>query len=300
MKFTNYIFSLPERVVRSASALAGGLVREIGDATLPAPVRRTRLYRTMVEATLRFLIEQVGQVDGAYPGEERMAENFLARRTVGNGIELAGVLAFRASPVWVLAALADVSGAGRHLIREISETLKQEGLLDPQRKFETVDEMLDGLERSAGKLAETINTPPLDVNELRRDWEEIRAQAPKIPRPALPSIGMLESAWRDLQEEAAAQKRTVFEMSSLMALSAVAGVPDRVRWFSRTAVRAAGRCGELVAQPLLEHYRTTLSEIHSVGFVAYWLREFRPYLLAAASQFSPSRQSLTEKWLNRT
>jgi len=51
-----YLLSLPERVLRSASALAGGLAHEIGGVTLPAAVRRTSLYRNMVEATLRFLI----------------------------------------------------------------------------------------------------------------------------------------------------------------------------------------------------------------------------------------------------
>jgi hypothetical protein len=296
---TPYLLSLPERVLRSASALAGGLVRELGDVSLPGAVRRTRLYKTMVETTLRFLIEQVGQVEGAFAGEGQLAENFIARRTAGNGIELVGILAFHASPVWVMAALADLSGAGRHLIREISETLKKEGLLEPETSFETMDELLDGLEKSAGRLAETINTPPLDVRQLRAEWDEIRREAPKIPAMSLPSVAILENTWRDLKSEAAAQGRTVFELSSLLAISAISGVPSRLRWFSRTAVRSASRAGELVAGTLLEHYRTTLAEIHKKGFLAYWRQEFRPYLLAAARNFSPGRISFTEKWLHR-
>jgi hypothetical protein len=31
--------------------------------------------------------------------------------------------------------------------------------------------------------------------------------------------------------------------------------------------------------------------------VAYWVREYRPYLKAAASQFSPRRVTLTERML---
>ena len=134
-----YLLSLPERVLRSASALAAGLVREIGNVTLPKAVRRTRLYQTMVETTLRFLIEQVGQVEGCYPAEGKLAENFLLQRTVGDGIDLAGLAAFHASPVWVLAALADISGAGRQLIDEIMSSLKDEALLDRNTNFESVD-----------------------------------------------------------------------------------------------------------------------------------------------------------------
>src|ERR1044071_4508889 len=141
----NFLLSLPERGLRSATALAGGLLREVGDVAIPKTIRRSQLYQNLVEATLRFLIEQVGQVKDVYPGE-KLSEDFLVRRAAGNGIELIGILTFRASPVWVLAALADASGAGRFLVREITASLKADGRLDKGAEFDTVDGMLDGLE----------------------------------------------------------------------------------------------------------------------------------------------------------
>jgi len=48
----------------NGAALAGGLIRQLGDVTLPAAVRRTKTYQTMVDIALRFMIEQVGQVEG--------------------------------------------------------------------------------------------------------------------------------------------------------------------------------------------------------------------------------------------
>ena len=69
-RLTRYLLSLPERVLRSASALAGGLLHEIGRSALPDGVRKSRLYVNVVELTLRFLIEQVGQVEGVFPSEE--------------------------------------------------------------------------------------------------------------------------------------------------------------------------------------------------------------------------------------
>ena len=92
----------------------------------------------MVGQTLRFLIEEVGEVEGTYPTEGALSEKFALRRAAGNGIELLGILAFRASPVWVMAALADASGAGRNLVREIADSLKQEGLLDPDTEREFI------------------------------------------------------------------------------------------------------------------------------------------------------------------
>src|SRR5260370_14052162 len=95
---SQYLLSLPERVVRSASALAAGLVRQIGDVTLPKRIRSTRLYQTMVESTLRFLIEQVGQVEVSYPALVKLAENFLLKHTLGDSIVYAVFVGFLASP----------------------------------------------------------------------------------------------------------------------------------------------------------------------------------------------------------
>src|SRR5262249_15976671 len=154
-RITPFLLSIPERALRSVTALAAGLLREIGEVTIPKTVRRGQLYQNLVDATLRFLIEEVGGVEGIYPTEEKVAEDFVLRRAAGNGIELIGILAFRASPVWVLAALADASGSGRYLIQEISSALKQEGLLDSETDFTTVDQMLDGLAAFTGRLATT-------------------------------------------------------------------------------------------------------------------------------------------------
>ena len=293
----DYIVSLPERVVRSATALAGGLLRELGQVAVPTAVRRTRLYQSLVDSTLRFLVEQVGQVEGVYPAEGRLVEDFVVRRTAGNGLELIGVLTFRASPVWVLAALADLTGAGRRVVLEIAEALKQEGLLEPDSRFETVDQLLDGLERSAGRVAEAINTPPLKVEELRKEWEALRAEVGSIPRPQMPSPEVVTGLWDKLKEQAAVQGRTVFEVSALMALSAVSSIPESARWLARCAHVAARRTGELFAGALLGHYARALQEIRSEGFMPYWSRQFKPYLRAAAEQFSPRRTSLTQRWL---
>ena len=220
-----YVISLPERVVRSAAALAGGLIREIGDVSVASAVRRTKTYQMMVDIALRFMIEQVGEVKGVYPSGGELANDFLLRRTAGHGIELAGLLAFRASPVWIMAALADVSGAGRHIVQEIADALKQEGLLAGDARFENVDQLLEGLEQTASQVADLCNAPPLDVAGLRREWSAFREAVAKIPPRNLPSVGFLGEHWEELKAEAAAQNRPVFELSSMMAVSAIARVP---------------------------------------------------------------------------
>jgi hypothetical protein len=294
-----YALSLPERVVRSLVALSGGLLREIGNVALPASVRRTTLYRTMVEVALRFMIQEVGQVDGIYPSEGRLAENFLIQRTASHGIELLGILAFQASPIWVLAALADATGGGRKLIVEISAALKEEGLLEGDGHFETMEQVLDGLETSSEHLATTLNLPPVDIPGLRREWSKLKAGLAKIPPRNIPALPRVEKVWEDLRESAKQQGRSVFVVSSLLAMSTVAHVPANIWWLSRAAVTAARRTGKVFGEAILDHYSEVLAEIGRTGFLAYWKREFRPYLRGAAEQFAPGRESLTERWLSR-
>lgn len=294
-----YVLSLPERTLRSVSALAGGLFRETAAVVLPVGLRRGRLYRNLVDVTLQFLIEKVGQVDSAAaPSGQELAENFLARRAAGNGIELMGLLTFRASPVWVLAALADLCGFGRQLIPEIADELKKAGLLDQGQSFATMEQLLGGLERSAAQLAETVNVPPLDVAQLRAEWSKLVAEVKQLPAPQLPSRASVRRVWSELRAEATAQERSVFVLSSLLAISAVGELPQRALVLSRSAGIALRHGGMVVADSLLAHYRDALKEIRSTGAVNYAMRQLAPYGRAALAAFHPGRKTLTGELLD--
>jgi hypothetical protein len=295
----SYLLSLPERLLRSGLGLGAGVAREIGEVVLPDGVRRTRLYQNLVDTTLRFLTEQVGGVEGSSSREEPLPDDFLKRRAAGNVIETLGIVAFRASPVWVLAALADVCGMGRQLIPEIAAALKEQNLLDKETQFSSVDQILDGLEQTSSRLAGTINTPPLDVATLRQEWQALREEARCLAPVALPSRETVANVWTQLQSEAARQNRSIFETSSMMAVSAVKALPEGARWLSASALVGTSRTGQIVAAALLDHYRTTLDDIRQVGYATFAARQLGPYVRAAVGQFSPERVTLTERFLER-
>lgn len=257
-RVAHYVLSLPERALRAASAVAGGLLREATELTLPEGFRRTRLYSNLVEGTLRFLIEQVGEVRDAYPAEGSLSGDFAVRRAAGNGIEWFGILAFRASPVWVMAALADLSGAGRELMGRIAASLQEEGLLPAGESFHSMEAILEGLERTSAHLAGAINSPPLDVAGLRQEWETVRRNASTIP---LPSPDAIREGWSAIEAEAARQQRSVFAVSSLMAMTTVRSVPARLWMLSKAAQWGAVHAGGMLAGEVLGHYRTQVREM---------------------------------------
>ena len=290
-----YLLSLPERVVRSALGLSAGVVREAGELLLPAGMRRSHLYHSLVDVTLRFVIEEVGGAKGTYPPEQAPVDDFLLRRGAGNAIELLGIVAFRVSPVWVLAALADLSGLGRRLIPEISEELEKEGLIEPGSRYESMDQLLDGMEKMSSRLAETVNTPPLDTAALRREWSAIRSHARALKVIKLPPARRISQQWQQLRHEATRQRRSVFEISSVMALSAMRSLPDKARWLSASAHVGAVYAGSQFSEAILAHYNETLSELREVGYLAYAKRQMAPYLRACVEQFSQRRGTLTQR-----
>jgi len=294
-----FLLSLPERVVRAAAGMAAGLAREIGNIVLPRPVRKTLLYRLMVENTLQFLIEEVGEVEGVYDSNQPLVERFAVRRAASHGIEAAGIFAFHASPVWVLAALADLSGAGQALITEISDALRADGLLAEQdHPFETVDQLLDGLEKSAGHLAQTVNMPPLNIAEIRAEWQKLRTQLPTAS--ALPGVDTLQRNWNELVLAAKQEQVSVFRLSSLLAISAIRKLPANMLWLSRASRSAGRRTGEVVVETVLDSYVDSLREIQRTGHLKFWIQEFAPYIRATTRQFSRGHISLTEKLLGRS
>lgn len=279
--------------------MSGGLLREIGAVVLPARIRRTSLYRTMVEVALRFLIQEVGQVPDIYPSEGRLAQDFLLKRGASHGIELLGLLTMHVSPIWILAALADASGAGHTLIQQIAQALKEENLLDRNSQFTTVDQLLDGLEKTSAHLADTLNVPPLDMPGLRREWTQLKEELPRIPHDRLPTPANLERIWAELLESAAEQQRSVFAVCSLVALSTLKELPASLVWLSRAARAGAKRTGEVIGGALLAHYKQAIDEMARAGFLEYWRGQFRPYLRAAAEQFAFAKESSTERLLRK-
>jgi hypothetical protein len=273
-KLGPYLLSLPERTLRSLSALSAGLLRETSEVVLPLAFRRTRIYHSMVEQFLRFLIEQVGQVEGAYGEGEKLPGDFLVRRTAGNGIEMVSLAVFHASPVWVLAGLADLSGAGGKVLREIALALEAEGWLTGGSSVRSMGQLLEALERGSGHLAETVNTPPLNLEALRAEWEKLQASMAQPPDAAL-----VEQEWGQLQATAQKIDRSLLEVSTAIALS---------------TLRSAQK---LVAGPWLDHYRERLREMETLGFAAFVQREMAPYWRAAAGSFSRRKRSSTEALL---
>ena len=275
----SFVLSLPERAVRSAAALLGGFVHETFMLALPRVVRRSRLYEATAKNLLRVTIELVGGVEARIPTETEFEPDpgrLAVRKGVGNAVELGSIAAFGFSPLWILAAAADVTHGSRVYLDAYVAELVRAGALPTGSSPGSAADLLRALERVSGTTARLVDIPPLELRALRQSLADIRRDAASLPGPddlARVYAGLLEAARR--------------ERTSLLEVSVGIGLA-----FFNSA-RHVGR------QHLLDPYRDDLRPVRNEGLGAYARRVSRPYAEAVARQFDTAQPSLTERGLGR-
>lgn len=291
-KLLAYALSLPERLSRIFVGSAAGMVKGVSDFLLPAAVRQTKLYQVLLKKNLRYLIKEVGAVPDVFPKEPSQPARYLARKFVGNFVELAGILSMRASPVWILALVSDISGGTKVFLKELADELRREGLLGSEAQVETVDQLLDGLQSFAGEVADRIDTPPLSVEELRETLEYLRqdAQRLKLKNPVKPED--ISAMLQQMKEIARRENRSLFEISTAMAINAM----NHLERSGRTAVTGLRVGKALLDRTIFQYYSSALRDLTKWGYYRYLGRASKPYLKAIVRNLSWNNVTWTERY----
>jgi aconitate hydratase len=277
---TRFLVSLPERLLRAAAAATGGTIHETAELVLPRLIRRSRLYEATAKNLLRITVELVGGVERPH---DEVADEFepspkklAVRKGAGNAVELGSIFAFGFSPLWLLAAAADVTHGTRVYLDVLVDELKDAGVIARDARLTSVDELLAALEGASGTTARLIDIPPLEVEALKQSLGDLRADASGLPSPE-----ELSAVYSALVHEADREKQSLLEVSVGMGLA----------FFN--AARKVGR------QHVLDPYTEDLKPVRDEGFASYALRVGRPYARAVVEHFDPRRASLTERGLDR-
>ena len=274
-----FLLSLPERAVRAVAASVGGTLHETFQLALPRVVRRSRLYEATAKNLLRVTIELVGGVPPQAPVEDEHEPNpgrLAVRKGAGNVVELGSIAAFGFSPLWILAAAADVTRGSRTYLDAFVDELVAKGVLPESTRPGSVDELLGALEGVSGTSARLVDIPPLEVAALRQSLAEIRRDAASLPSPA-----ELARVFDGLRETARRERTSLLDVSVGIGLA-----------FFNSA-RKVGR------QHLLDPYAEDLRPVRDEGFGAYARRVSRLYAEAVARHFDAGQATLTERGLER-
>ncbi len=271
-----YLFSLPERILRALAALLGGFLYELTEVALPTWVRKSQLYQTIVARLLRITMELIGDVQGVLPEESMDVVELATRKTAGNVIEVASFLAVGWSPLWLLAAAADLTGGTQTYLVELVSELHRQNLLPEDSKFASVDELLTALENTSGTMADLVDIPPLNVEDMRKSWHRLKENASELP-----SSNRLARLYSELEQVARQEGQTIGSVSGIIATS---------------TMRAGLQMGNTY---IFDYYRRAILNIQEEGLAVYTTRVIQPYLMAAVTHFDPRRDTGTEKIISR-
>jgi hypothetical protein len=282
-KVVRYTVSLPERGVRAIFAGVGGATQETAALVLPRFVRRSRIYEVTAKNALRIAIELVGGVE---PGaakdvepEAPSAGRVAVKKGVGNVVEFGSIAAFGFSPLWLLAAASDILNGSRVYLRTLEDELANAGYLQPDVHFGSVDQLLGALQGATGTTAGAIDTPPIEIAELRKSITELASDAKSLPKP-----GEMAALFNGLVRTARAENRPLLEVSAGVGMAFL------------TSAKNVSR--DHVVAP----YREDWQPLRREGFGAYASRISGPYKNAITGHLDPDRVTLTEKasdWVSR-
>lgn len=277
-----YILTLPERLVRSLFAAAGGATQETAALLLPRFVRRSRFYEATARNALRIAVELVGGVETTSPDTEPDAPSagrVAVKKGVGNVVEFGSVAAFGFSPLWLLAAASDILNGSRVYLRTLERELAEAGYLQPGIEFSSVDQLLGALQGATGTTARAIDLPPIEVAELRKSIADLASDAKSLPKPS-----ELAALFNGLVRIARAEDRPLLQVSAGVGLAFL------------TSAKTISR--DHVVVP----YREDWQPLRSEGFGAYAARIAGPYRKAISGHLDPAKDTWTERagrWLRR-
>lgn len=288
--FLVYSLSIPERALRSVSSVAGGTLRESAALLVPEAFRSSKTYSIFVTQMLDFLAEDVGGVERAGPAETPKVENFVARKAVGNFVELAGLATLHLSPMTVLAIVSDVAYGSQAYLRELAAELKQRGVIDKDSTIEKADDFLAAVSAASGTTASAFDTPPLSVEGLKQTIDEAREAVAKIdPRQLLPE-SEIRQLWNDMHEIASANGVDPLAISSAMTLYSL----DKLGMVGQGALSTVSAAGTLFQRNILQHYASALGDIRAKGIYGSLAASSKPYVAAVWRNFAGDRPTLTE------
>jgi hypothetical protein len=290
----DYLFSLPERLLRSAAAVVGGTSLLVTETLFPEVVKDSTTYRVIVGNLQRFMIDQVAQVEYfSATQEERVIDGYIGRKLAGNVLEMAGLMTMRFSPVWVFALAGDAAAGSKVFLDRLSTNLKQHGVIDAESDPEDVVSLLDAIQKASSSSVTAMDTPPLSSQQLGELAGELTDGYGRMFSKSQALLSRFNALQRRMEKTAGDEGLSVEEVSGVMAID----VASLGRTSVETTLAVSQTGAELFGEKILASYERTLDDLNSQGASAYLSRYLKPFMDAAVAHFDPDKPTWTQAML---
>lgn len=290
-----YLLSLPERFVRSGTGLVGGALRETAALLVPQSFQNSTTYTVMVKQMLDFLAEDVGGVAKAAksPGDES-PDNFVARKAVGNFLDLASLATLHISPLTLLALVSDVAYGSKVYLHELAAELKQQGVIDANSTIDNAGQLLEAVAAASSITSKAFDKPPLSVSGLKDTIEETRRAVADINPAAIIPQEEIRRMWQEMRDVADREGVDLLAVSGAVTMQSL----DKIGTLSRGALSSVRVAGRLVDRHVIDDYSKSLARIRSEGLYRTVAATSQPYIAAVWSNFATEKSTVTDDVLS--
>lgn len=306
-----YGVSLPERLVRSAVGITAGTAKEIAEFVVPQAFQDSKSYEVAVRNSLNFLLANVATVSdpseakpvaavatspAADPNDPTAINpgRFIARKAVGNFIDIAGLATLHVSPLWILAIVSDAAYGTKTYLSELAGELQTQGLIDDSSTIHRVDDLFEAIKKASGRAASNFDTPPLSLDELKSSFEQTRAALNEVDPTLLIPEAEIGRIWSDMRFLADQEKISLLGVSGAVAMQAV----ETIKTATQGSLTGLFVAGKIVNRNIFGHYISALSDIRKNGLWSSVRDTYGPYVDLAWGNFTSSRKTWTEQVLN--
>jgi hypothetical protein len=291
-----YGLSLPERTLRSGSAVLSGALKESAQVLVPKTFQDSRTYQMFISQMLNFAARDVGGVRPPVDSEPDLTttENYVAKKAVSNFLELAALTTLHASPLTILAVVSDVTHGSNYFLKELSQELKSQGVIAPDTVIDSTADFLAAVSRTTGQTASLVDLPPLSLAALQESLQSTQATLRDLdPAQILPQAEV-QRLWEEVRGVASENNVSLLQVGSAMSMFTLNRVGQAVQGTQTAAVVV----GQMVKSHLWDHYRDSLSAIRERGWYPMLNEVSQPYWEAVWYNFSSTRPTWTADLLN--
>jgi Zn-finger nucleic acid-binding protein len=288
-----YGISLPERIMRSAVGMTAGTAREAAQLMVPKAFQTSKSYEVAITNSLNFLTDTIGGFDSQKDDAVDAGEH-LAKKAIGNFVDMAGMATLHVSPMWILAAVSDVAYGSSTYLKELAVELEKQGIIDKSSTIHNVDDILDAIQNTSGNMASSFDKPPLSVQELRDFVAETRESASQAKIQKLLPESEMRQYWESLHATATQENISPFEAATAVAMHTA----QQASTITMTGVTGVKVAGSLLQRNVLQHYQDSLVMLREEGFLPVLQSTYQPYVGQVWNNFSGERKSWTESILD--
>lgn len=296
-KDRGYIVTLPERTVRAVLAYGIGIIDLGVNTLLPKTLKKTSFYKVSYGMMRSFIIEKVLEMDTEEMADaHKLSEDFMVRKIAGNSIEALGLFTIRFSPLWVFAAISDVTRGSGIYFETLKRHLVNNGAIESSEGIESIQDLLSALQKASTITTDTLDLPPMTLKELKKCIEEITVAYSDLGAESKKVNVLMESVWKEMRSLCEDQNLSIETLSGLMSADALKLYGKKTAHSTKSFVMANY---ELLDAYVFRSYGETLCGIRKEGGSAYIKRHMMPFLKVAREVYEKEYLTWTERVIKK-